>query len=80
MITPEQQAQEIVASMICPECGGTGVIVDYVAACCRNPDEDGNCCNCPIAEPIQEQCCRCEATGYLKTEQPLPTIINHSKK
>ena len=52
---------------ICPDCGGTGIIVDYVAVCCLNPDEDGNCCNCPIPEPIQAQCCRCEATGYLRS-------------
>ena len=53
---------------ICPDCGGTGIVIDYVAGCCRNPDEDGSCCNCPIPEPVQAQCCRCEATGYLRSE------------
>ncbi len=53
---------------ICPDCGGTGIVIDYVAGCCRNPNEDGSCCNCPIPEPVQAQCCRCEATGYLRSE------------
>ena len=53
---------------ICPDCGGTGIVIDYVAGCCRNPNEDGSCCNCPIPEPVKVQCCRCEATGYLRSE------------
>jgi len=61
---------------ICPDCVGTGTIVDYVAGCCRNPDEDGNCCNCPIPEPIQAQCARCSATGYL---QPNINTIQETK-
>ena len=67
----------ILSSKVCPDCGGTGIIVDYVAVCCRNPNKDGSCCNSPIPEPIQIQCCRCEATGYLKTT-PAP-VVNHEE-
>lgn len=56
-------------TLICPDCGGDGTIVDYTTGCCRNPNEDGSCCNCPIPEPIQVQCCRCEATGFLRGAQ-----------
>ena len=54
--------------LACPDCGGTGVTIDYTTGCCRNANEDGSCCNRPIPEPIQVQCPRCEATGYLRTE------------
>ena len=67
----------ILSSKVCPDCGGTGTVVNYVAGCCRNPNKDGSCCNSPIPEPIQIQCCRCEATGYLKTT-PAP-VVNHEE-
>jgi hypothetical protein len=56
----------------CPDCGGTGFLIDYTAACCRNPNEDGSCCNSPIAEPIQSGCSRCGATGFTSPSKVVP--------
>jgi hypothetical protein len=61
--------EDLMKGNICPDCGGTGIVIDYIAECCRNPNEDGSCCNCPIAAPVQTQCCRCEATGYLPSTE-----------
>ena len=60
--------KELITGLVCDECGGTGIVIDYIAGCCRNPNEDGSCCNYPIPEPIQQQCAKCEATGYLRNE------------
>ena len=54
----------VLVEELCPDCGGSGCVVDYVAGCCRNPDKYGNCCNCPVPEPMQVQCERCSASGF----------------
>jgi len=54
---------------ICPICNGSGYDIDYTTACCRRPNEDGSCCNIPIAEPIQIQCEKCQSTGYTSVAQ-----------
>lgn len=60
----------LLCAVTCPECGGSGIVynVDYVAGCCRCPNEDGSCCNVPIPEPVQvqEQCSNCQATGVVQ--------------
>ncbi len=51
----------------CPDCGGSGSIVDYVetTVCCRRPNEDGSCCGDGAIgyEPEEKQCMYCGATG-----------------
>lgn len=65
-------------AIICGDCGGSGIVVGTTAGCCGNANEDGSCCNVPIPEPIQEQCSRCESTGYLKPFTALPnSAVGH---
>lgn len=52
--------------IICPDCGGSGIVVGTTQGCCGNYNPDGSCCGISIPEPIQEQCARCETTGYIK--------------
>ncbi len=50
----------------CTDCDGTGIVIGTTAGCCGNANPDESCCGCSIPEPIQEQCQRCEATGFLQ--------------
>lgn len=49
----------------CPDCNGSGTIIGTTQGCCGNANPDGSCCGISIPEPTQEQCPRCEATGFI---------------
>ena len=77
--TPIPNKQLTEQEQPCPDCGGEGTYVDYIAACCQNQDEYFSCCNNPIREPVQVQCERCQASGYIKKEQPKEQLSKYDE-
>ena len=65
----------------CKDCEGTGIVTgsSTESECCMEYLENGDCCgsSVPIQEPCQEQCGRCQATGF---EQIDPSLLLASQK
>lgn len=60
---------EINVNTICPDCNGTGIVIESEMVCCQMPDNPFECCNCPVQKPYQVQCDKCQATGIFDINQ-----------
>jgi len=53
--------------IMCPYCYGDGAINVFISD--HHPDCKGDCHNCPIAVPMQEECALCGGDGELTIEE-----------